>query len=114
MQADARYGVKSPEMIGSALMVRFSQGLYSPSGLSANHWSLVNSQASTPLVDYTSIQTAITLASQILDPDTGNPLDNIEMKQLLVMPARLFHAKRLAAAGFEPSKVGGGILAIRV
>jgi hypothetical protein len=57
-----------------------------------------NTQASTPLVDYTSIQTAITLASQILDPDTGNPLDNIEMKQLLVMPARLFHAKRLAAA----------------
>lgn len=57
-----------------------------------------NSQASSPLVDYTSIQAAITLASQILDPDTGNPLDNIEMKQLFVMPARLFHAKRLAAA----------------
>lgn len=60
--------------------------------------SYVNSVGSSPLVDYTSIQAAITLASQITDPDTGNPLDNIEMKQLFVMPARLFHAKRLAAA----------------
>lgn len=60
--------------------------------------SYANSQSGTPLVDYTSIQSAVTLASQILDPDTGNPLDNIEMKQLFVMPARLFHAKRLAAA----------------
>jgi hypothetical protein len=58
----------------------------------------VNAQSGTPLVDYTSVQTALTLASQILDPDTKNPLDGIEFKQLFVMPAGLFHARRLVAA----------------
>jgi len=58
----------------------------------------VNAQSGTPLIDYTSVQTALTLASQILDPDTKNPLDGIEFKQLFVMPANLFHARRLVAA----------------
>ena len=58
----------------------------------------VNAQSGTPLVDYTSVQTALTLASQILDPDTKNPLDGIEFKELFVMPANLFHARRLVAA----------------
>jgi hypothetical protein len=59
-----------------------------------------NSQASTPLVDYTSIQAAITLASQILDPDTGNPLDNIEMKHSDIrVPARQRRQRALRHGG---------------
>lgn len=57
-----------------------------------------NSQTGVPLVDYSSIQAAMTLASQILDPDTLNPLDNIEIKDIFVLPARLLHARALARA----------------
>jgi len=60
--------------------------------------SYANAQSGTPLVDYSSVQAALTLASQILDPDTLNPLDNIEMKDLFVMPARLLHARALVGA----------------
>jgi hypothetical protein len=60
--------------------------------------SYANAQAGTPLVDYSSIQTPLTLASQILDPDTLNPLDTPEMKDLFVMPARELHAQALNMA----------------
>ena len=35
-------------MVGSCLMVRASNGTYSPLALLTSHWSLVNTQASTP------------------------------------------------------------------
>lgn len=57
----------------------------------------VNKKSGTPLVDYTSVEQAYILASQILDPDTNNPID-IELKQLFVMPAKLFTARRIVTA----------------
>ncbi len=57
----------------------------------------VNKQGSTPLIDWTAIEQAYILASQILDPDTNNPID-IQFRQLLVQPAKLFTARRVLAA----------------
>jgi hypothetical protein len=57
----------------------------------------VNSATGNPLVDYTSINTAEILASQILDPDTGLPIE-VELKNLFVMKANLFNARRIVGA----------------
>jgi len=56
-----------------------------------------NQQASTPLLDFSSINQAYILASQILDPDTNNPID-IMLKDLFVMPALVMTAKRITSA----------------
>jgi hypothetical protein len=60
--------------------------------------SYANAQASTPFVDYSSLQTPLTLFSQILDPDTLNPLDTPDCKDLFVLPARLLHARAVVKA----------------
>ena len=57
----------------------------------------VNSQVSTPLVDYTSINQYYILASQILDPDTSNPIVT-KPKYILVMPANAMTAMRIVSA----------------
>lgn len=62
---------------------------------SGSNW--INSQGSTPLVDYTSINTAYILSTQILDPDNNLPIQ-IDLKNLFVMPAGLFQAKRILGA----------------
>lgn len=79
---------------------------YSLNGAAANTYqtsagaspnTYINSQASTPLVDWTSIQNYYILAANILDPDTKNPIIT-KPKQLLVMPAMFMTAKRIVAA----------------
>lgn len=57
----------------------------------------INAQVSTPLVDWTSIQQYYTLSSQVLDPDTGNPIVT-RPKMILVMPAKAMQARRIVAA----------------
>lgn len=57
----------------------------------------INKKSATPLVDYTSIEQAYILAAAVLDPDSNNPID-IEFKQLVVMPAKLFTARRIIGA----------------
>ncbi|MGE3804157.1 MAG: hypothetical protein AB7K24_05745 [Gemmataceae bacterium] len=57
----------------------------------------INTIGGKPLSDWTSIDEAYVLASQVVDPDTGLPL-KIEFKQLLVMPAKLFTARRIVSA----------------
>lgn len=57
----------------------------------------INALGSWPLVDWTSIEKAYILASQNLDPDTNNPID-WQPKQLVVMPAKLFTARRIVNA----------------
>lgn len=57
----------------------------------------INKQASTALVDFTSIENAYVLKANILSPDTGNPID-IQLKQLIVMPYKAFTARRILNA----------------
>lgn len=57
-----------------------------------------NAQASTPLVDYTSLANALTLRSFILDPDTGRPMLLSQPKTLFVMPGQVWNAKRILTA----------------
>lgn len=57
----------------------------------------INSQVSTPLIDWTSVQQYYTLSSQVLDPDTSNPIIT-KPKMILTMPARAMQARRLVAA----------------
>lgn len=61
----------------------------------ASPW--INSVGGKTLTDWTSINEAYVLASQTVEPDTNMPL-MIEFKQLLVMPARLFTARRIVSA----------------
>jgi hypothetical protein len=60
--------------------------------------SYTNAATGVPLVDYSSLQVPLTLFSQILDPDTLNPLDTPECKNIFVMPGRLLHARRVVGA----------------
>ena len=95
---------------------------YSLNGVTANTFqtaagatpnTYINSQVSTPLVDWTSIQQYYILAANILDPDTGNPIIT-KPKSLLVMPANVMTAKRIVHAtevrstfpGYGTSNVG--------
>lgn len=64
-------------------------------GASPNNY--VNALASTPLIDWTSINQFYIQAAKITDPDTGNPIQS-EPKQLLVMPDNLFTARRIVGA----------------
>jgi hypothetical protein len=57
----------------------------------------VNYQTGNPLVDYTSINTAEVLASQILDPDTQLPIE-VQLKNLFCMKYNLFNARRIVGA----------------
>lgn len=72
---------------------------YSLNGTTYNTYNglWTNSQATTPLVDYTSINAAMILFSQMIDPDTQLPI-YVEPKQLFVMPANLFNARHLVTA----------------
>jgi hypothetical protein len=74
---------------------------YSLNGSTTNTYltggSYINKQGSTPLVDYTSINTNFVLFSNMTDPDTYLPIQ-VEMKDLFVMPAGLFTAKRIVGA----------------
>ena len=54
----------------------------------------VNSQSSTPLVNYNSINNYYALSTQILDPDSGLPI-RMKPKHLLVMPIKLMEARRI-------------------
>ena len=57
----------------------------------------INSKASTQLIDWTSINTAEQLFNELTDPDTGNVI-NIVPDTLVVMPAKLYTAKRIQTA----------------
>jgi len=56
-----------------------------------------NSQATTPLTDWTSVNTAIQLFDQLLDPDTLRPI-SIMPNILLVMPQNFMNARRIIRA----------------
>ena len=58
----------------------------------------VNALASTPLVDWTSVNQAIYLRSKIIDPDSGRPIALGPGKDLFVMPQQLMIAKRIVNA----------------
>ena len=58
----------------------------------------INAAAGFPLVDWTTINEAIYLRSQILDPDTGRPITMGPPKCLLVMPQNMMTAKRILHA----------------
>ena len=57
----------------------------------------INAKASTPLVDYTSIEAAELLFADLKDPDTLNPI-NIVPNCLVVMPFKRITAKRFVDA----------------
>lgn len=70
-----------------------SYGTYLTSGS-----SYINSLASTPLTDWTSINQVIYLRSKILDPDSGRPINLGPPKDLFVMPQQMMVAKRILTA----------------
>lgn len=57
----------------------------------------INSKASTPLTDWEDINLSEQLFNELLDPDTGNPI-NIVPDTLVVQPAKLYIAKRIQTA----------------
>lgn len=57
----------------------------------------INSKASTPLTDWEDINVAEQLFNELTDPDTGNPIE-VMPNTLVVMPARLYVAKRIQTA----------------
>lgn len=62
----------------------------------------VNSQGTTPLVDYTSVNNSIYLRSKILDPDTGRPIAYGAPMDMFVMPFQMMNAKRIkTATGYQ-------------
>lgn len=91
------------------LQLRTALGIdntYSLNGNTANTYqttagstpnTYVNALGGTPLVDWTSIQNYYILASQILDPDTGEPIIT-KPNTLLVMPANYMTAMRIISA----------------
>lgn len=57
----------------------------------------INSKATTPLLDWEDINKAEQLFNELTDPDTGNPI-NIKPDTLVVMPKKLYTAKRIQTA----------------
>jgi hypothetical protein len=57
----------------------------------------INAKASSPLTDWTSVEQALLLFSALKDPDTNLPI-LIRPDTLVVMPAKLFTAKRIVSA----------------
>lgn len=72
--------------------------------LTSGAW--VNALASWPLADWTSVNKVYELATNILDPDSGRPID-FNVDTLLVMPQRLLHARRIVNATATRTAVGG-------
>jgi hypothetical protein len=65
----------------------------------------INSITSTPLVDYTSIDTARQRLMEITDPQTGEP-QNVDIKDIIVPPS-LQLAAQFAIGGVVTKSVGG-------
>lgn len=76
---------------------------YSRNGTATNTYltagAYINNQSSTPLVDWTDIDSALQLFAAILDPNTSEPLaDLMRPRHLVVMPFKRRTAMRILAA----------------
>ena len=76
---------------------------YSRNGTATNTYltagAYINNQSSTPLVDWTDIDSALQLFAAILDPTTSEPLaDLMRPKHLIVMPFKKRTAARILTA----------------
>ena len=74
-----------------------SYNTYQTTAVSTNLNNWVNAKTSLPLVDWTSVENAELLFSEILDPDTGNPI-MLDPDTLVVMPAKFHTARRIVHA----------------
>jgi hypothetical protein len=74
-----------------------------------NNW--VNVRTSLPLVDWTSVESAELLFSEILDPDTQNPI-LLDPDTIVCMPAKYHTARRIVSASeidsIFPTYAGSG------
>lgn len=64
--------------------------------LTSGNW--INDAGSNELVDWTNVEKAELLFADMLDPDTGNPIEIPQGKELLVPPAKMHTARRIIHA----------------
>lgn len=84
---------------------------YQTSAVSTNPNNWINAKTSLPLVDWTSVENAELLFSEILDPDTQNPI-MLDPDTIVVMPAKYHTARRIVSASeidsIFPTYAGSG------